>query len=116
MDQNLIDAPLLRLWLELPYLARDIFEGFEQQVKPLAIEFNLFVAFCLIHHASLFWRFPQFDFIAIRIYKPAKRTIFELFDFSNDWRSAFLYLPESFLQIVNHQIEHEFLLRRCEVI
>src|SRR5215207_8714375 len=50
MDKDFVDAPLLRLRLELPHLARDLLEGFEEQVKSFTVQLDLFVAFLLVHH------------------------------------------------------------------
>jgi hypothetical protein len=54
MDKDLMDAPLFWFWLELPHLARDIFECFEEKVKAFAVEFKFFSALLLIHFSSSF--------------------------------------------------------------
>src|SRR6185503_5098371 len=58
---------------------------------------------------------PNLNFISIGIHEPAEGTIFHLFNFTNDWRAALLYLFERFFQVIHYQIEHEAFFRWIKI-
>src|SRR5215216_6841479 len=54
MDKHLMHAPFFWFWLELPHLARDVFESCHQHVKAAAVEFDFFISFFTLHNSSYF--------------------------------------------------------------
>src|SRR5207253_9281573 len=61
-------------------------------------------------------RLPELDLVAVRIDEPAEASVLVLLDLADDLGAAEMHLTERTVEIVDDEIEHEFALRRREVI